>query len=229
MVTVARSPISRDHSAVFVVSSYPAIPAVVRIECARVEEVGPVRAIADLRELEDVASTSPDPIVVVDLDEAMTEVRELVRDVRAIQPNARIVVLASDATGEVVLAALRLGVRACIRKPDGLQTLGEVLTRVACDEVVVPLDLRRDALEELGRVVRRARDGTGVDALLSPREHQILNLLASGLTTRQISSCLAISPRTVEGHTSGIYRKLVVATRVQALSRAAALGLVDAR
>jgi DNA-binding NarL/FixJ family response regulator len=194
-----------------------------------VEEVGPVRAIADLRELEDVASTSPDPIVVVDLDEAMTEVRELVRDVRAIQPNARIVVLASDATGEVVLAALRLGVRACIRKPDGLQTLGEVLTRVACDEVVVPLDLRRDALEELGRVVRRARDGTGVDALLSPREHQILNLLASGLTTRQISSCLAISPRTVEGHTSGIYRKLVVATRVQALSRAAALGLVDAR
>jgi DNA-binding CsgD family transcriptional regulator len=84
-------------------------------------------------------------------------------------------------------------------------------------------------LEELGRVVRRARDGTGVDALLSPREHQILNLLASGLTTRQISSCLAISPRTVEGHTSGIYRKLVVATRVQALSRAAALGLVDAR
>jgi DNA-binding NarL/FixJ family response regulator len=194
-----------------------------------VEEVGPVRAIADLRELEDVAGTSPDPIVVVDLDEAMTEVRELVRDVRAIQPNARIVVLASDATGEVVLAALRLGVRACIRKPDGLQTLGEVLTRVACDEVVVPLDLRRDALEELGRVVRRARDGTGVDALLSPREHQILNLLASGLTTRQISSCLAISPRTVEGHTSGIYRKLVVATRVQALSRAAALGLVDAR
>jgi DNA-binding CsgD family transcriptional regulator len=90
------------------------------------------------------------------------------------------------------------------------------------------LDLRRDALEELGRVVRRTRDGTGVDALLSPREHQILELLASGRTTRQISTSLSISPRTVEGHTSGIYRKLVVATRVQALSRAAALGLVEA-
>ena len=214
---------------VFVVAASPAILAVVRIEGEGAAEIGAIRPVHAFRDLEDHASGGSAPIVVIDVDEALPEPLDPLHEVRAIRPDARVVMLSSDARGERVLGALQAGARAFVHKPEGLRTLRDVLTRVARDEVVLPPDLQRDALEELGRAVRRAREGSGVEALLSRRERQILDLLAEGLTTRQIATCLSISPRTVEGHTSGIYRKLVVRTRVQAVARAAAMGLVGAR
>jgi DNA-binding NarL/FixJ family response regulator len=55
----------------------------------------------------------------------------------------------------------------------------------------------------------------------------VLELLGEGLTIGQIATKLGISPRTVETHVAKLYRKLGVRTRVQAISRAATLGLVD--
>jgi LuxR family maltose regulon positive regulatory protein len=55
----------------------------------------------------------------------------------------------------------------------------------------------------------------------------VLELLSDGLTMSQIASRIGISPRTVETHVSKVYRKLGVRTRVHAVSRAAALGLVE--
>jgi DNA-binding CsgD family transcriptional regulator len=55
----------------------------------------------------------------------------------------------------------------------------------------------------------------------------VLELLSDGHTMRQIATRLSISPRTVETHVGKLYRKLGVRTRVQAVSRAATLGLVE--
>jgi DNA-binding CsgD family transcriptional regulator len=51
--------------------------------------------------------------------------------------------------------------------------------------------------------------------------------VSQGLTTRQIGGRLGISPRTVETHVSKLYRKLGVRSRVQAVARAAQLGLIE--
>jgi DNA-binding NarL/FixJ family response regulator len=87
--------------------------------------------------------------------------------------------------------------------------------------------LEKDAMGALGRLARRAREGADVEAGLTPRERQVLELLGVGLTIGQIASRLGISPRTIETHVAKLYRKLGVRTRVQAISRAATLGLVD--
>ena len=79
----------------------------------------------------------------------------------------------------------------------------------------------------LGAFARQAREGSEVQATLTPREHQILVLVSDGLTMQQVASRLGISPRTVETHVAKLYRKLGVRTRVQAVSRAAQLGLID--
>ncbi len=68
-----------------------------------------------------------------------------------------------------------------------------------------------------------------VGGALTPREREILDLLAEGFTMRQIGRRLGISTRTVETHVAKIYRKLSVRSRVQAVSRAAALGLIELR
>ena len=54
-------------------------------------------------------------------------------------------------------------------------------------------------------------------------------MLAEGLTMQQMATRLGISPRTVETHVAKLYRKLAVRTRVQAVARAASLGLIELR
>ena len=66
-----------------------------------------------------------------------------------------------------------------------------------------------------------------LEADLTQRQRQVLELLGDGRTMGQIASRLGISPRTVETHVTSLYRKLGVRTRVQAISRAATLGLVE--
>ena len=62
---------------------------------------------------------------------------------------------------------------------------------------------------------------------LTPREQEVLELLAAGLTNREIAEQLVISPQTVKKHTGGIYGKLGVRSRTEAAARARELDLLD--
>ena len=61
---------------------------------------------------------------------------------------------------------------------------------------------------------------------LTPRELEVLRLIAAGLTNPAIADALTISVGTVKAHTASIYSKLGVANRVQALSRSQELQLL---
>jgi LuxR family maltose regulon positive regulatory protein len=63
-------------------------------------------------------------------------------------------------------------------------------------------------------------------ALLSQRELQVLELIATGMTNREIAAELCIAVGTVKGHTNKIYGKLDVHTRTRAVARARELGLL---
>jgi DNA-binding NarL/FixJ family response regulator len=60
---------------------------------------------------------------------------------------------------------------------------------------------------------------------LSDREHEVLGLIARGSTNRDIAAALHLSPHTVKGHTSSLYRKLDAKNRAEAVQRAQRLGL----
>ena len=60
----------------------------------------------------------------------------------------------------------------------------------------------------LGTFAQQAREGSEVQATLTPREHQILLMVSQGFTMQQAGHRLGISPRTVETHVSNIIRKL---------------------
>ena len=62
---------------------------------------------------------------------------------------------------------------------------------------------------------------------LTPREREVLELIASGATNREIAASLYLSPHTVKEHTSGLYRKLEVRNRAEAVQRAQRLGLLS--
>lgn len=74
-----------------------------------------------------------------------------------------------------------------------------------------------------GRSVPNCNAPTGG---LSGRKHEILTLMAAGATNREIASRLRLSPHTVKGHTSELYKRLHVRNRAQAVRRAERMGLL---
>lgn len=78
----------------------------------------------------------------------------------------------------------------------------------------------------LGMTVFTPQSGQG-DAQLSDREREILDLIASGATNREIAKRVHLSPYTVKEHTSALYKKLSVRNRAEAVQRAQRLGLID--
>lgn len=138
-----------------------------------------------------------------------------------------VVVLTDRVDGPSVLAALRLGARGYVRKADGLTGIGSAVRIVAEGGRAIDPNIEQAAVMALGRYALQAREGSEVQATLTSREREILVLVSQGLTMASVARSLGISPRTVETHVGKLYRKLGVRTRVQAVSRAVQLGLIE--
>jgi DNA-binding NarL/FixJ family response regulator len=214
---------------VLVVGGHPVIVGVVRLAC----DASPnLELVADTDRRTDVPGLvrDEDPdVVVLDLDLPGSDIPELFLSVHAGQDGPAILALSDRSDGVTVLNALRGGARGFVVKADGLRSIGDAIERVAGGERVIDPSLDLVARTELGRVARRARAHSGIAGSITPREREVLTLLAEGLTMRQIGSRLGLSPRTVESHVAKLYRKLGVRTRVQAVARAAQVGLIELR
>jgi len=167
-------------------------------------------------------------VLVVDVD-GDEDAADAIARLRGDAVDTPIVVLSDRTDGTSVLTALRLGVRGFVGKNDGLRSVGSAIRRVADGERVIAPELEQAAVAALGSLARQAREGSEVRASLTPREHEILLMVSQGLTMQQVGTRLGISPRTVETHVAKMYRKLGARTRVQAVARAAQLGLIDLR
>ena len=129
----------------------------------------------------------------------------------------------SDAPDDVV-ATVRAGARGYVQKTIAAADLVAAIEQVRGGEPVFS--------PHLAGFVLRAFSGqtTAVDAdmdRLTPRERDVLQLIARGYSYKQIGQRLAISPRTVESHTSAVLRKLQLSSRHELSRWAARRGLVD--
>jgi len=216
---------------VAIVGGHPVIRGLVRLAC---EAVGNAQIVVDTSSLAEAMEAVPSSrveLIVIDLDLPDGDGIELLRrssagdTVEADKP--RILVLSEREDGHTVLEALRLGATGYLGKAEGLRGLTTAVRAVVAGERVVPAQLDAEAHTELHRYARRSRERAAVEQKLTARERQVLTMLAADVTLQQIARRLSISPRTVESHASSIYRKLAVHGRLQAVSKAAAIGLVD--
>jgi DNA-binding NarL/FixJ family response regulator len=137
----------------------------------------------------------------------------------------RIVVLISSGTGADVSTLFAAGVDGLVVASTGPAELADVFARVRRGERVVgpslgPGLVRRDA-EDGGGGPPEERGGP-----LTNKELEVLDLLAKGLSNKQIANALVVSDSTVKTHLQHIYAKLDVQGRHGALSRAVELGLL---
>jgi len=143
---------------------------------------------------------------------------EAAQRLRANHPAVKVVVLTSFAGQDAVLPAVRAGVAGYLLKDVGPAELADALRAVYAGGAPLHPAVAATVMQS---VLEPARDP------LTPREREVLRLLARGLSNRLIARELVLSEKTVKAHVSAILAKLGVADRTQAALHAVHHGLVD--
>jgi DNA-binding NarL/FixJ family response regulator len=226
--TSGRSTFHGAPARVLIVEDHPVLRGVVRLACEHTPGLEVAAEVEDGEQaLEACRALRPD-IIVLDLSlPGELQGLDVARRVHASMSPSKILVLTGRSDEQAVFDSLRAGADGFLEKTAGVRFIADALLRVAAGERVFTPEQEKMAVDELGRLARRARDSSGVRASLTDREVEILEYVSHGLTVKQVAKRLALSPRTVETHIAKLYRKLGVRNRVQAVSRAASLGLIE--
>ena len=142
-------------------------------------------------------------------------------------PDARIVILTTFDDDEYVFEGLRAGAQGYLLKDVSGHDLAEAVRTVAAGGALIEPSVARKVVAEFARMAPPARaSDTGLPEPLSEREREILNLLAQGLSNREIAARLNLAQGTVKNYVTTILQKLGVRDRTQAALRARELGLL---
>ncbi|HKK56184.1 response regulator transcription factor [Marinobacter sp.] len=150
---------------------------------------------------------------------------DLLRQVRASHANTYVVMATIYDDDEHLFAALKDGAQGFLLKDQPRERLVEQLRGISRGEPPLSPSIARRVLRHFRHVAPSlsCTSQTG----LTPREEEVLRLLANGYNRCDISLALEISGNTVAAHTKQIYRKLNVSGRAEATLQAVRLGVVD--
>jgi len=148
---------------------------------------------------------------------------EILRVLRREKLPTKAVMLAAALEEDEIVEALRLGVRGVVLKELAPQLLVECIRKVYAGEQWVDKQLSNLALEAL---LRRETAGRARSSILSPRETEIVRMVAGGLGNRELAERLGVSEGTIKIHLHNIYKKLKVHSRLELVLHAQANKLV---
>jgi NarL family two-component system response regulator LiaR len=154
-----------------------------------------------------VPGLAPD-IVLLDLVLPGMSGLDVVRRLRAAHPSVKVVVLTSYAGEDSVLPAVRAGVAGYLLKDVGPSELADALRAVHAGGASLDPAVAATVMSSVA--------GPDPARSLTPREREVLRLIAHGRSNRLIARDLALSEKTVKTHVSAILSKLHVADRTQA-------------
>lgn len=176
-----------------------------------IEVVGEAASVAQARPR--IAATRPD-VALLDMRLPDGDGIDLCRDVRSQNPDVRCIILTAHDDDEAVYAAVLAGASGYVLKDMRSSALVDALRAVAAGRRLLDPAISRMAVKKIGADQSTARP---LD-VLNIREREILELIAEGMTNRQIGETLALAEKTVKNYVSSLLSKLGIQRRTQAVA-----------
>jgi two-component system, NarL family, nitrate/nitrite response regulator NarL len=147
--------------------------------------------------------------------------------IRSAVPGAAIVFHSAEESETALLDAIDAGAIAYLTKLATADQIIEAVRKASAGEVLIPVALFAKAIARQRRVVTEREAREKLVAEFTPRELDVLRLLAEGHDTATLARHLGIAPHTVEWHVRHLIEKLQVHSKLQAVIAAARLGLIE--
>jgi DNA-binding NarL/FixJ family response regulator len=170
-------------------------------------------------------------LIIMDINMPVCDGLEAVRLIRMVPElsEARVIILTIIEDDDKLLEAIRVGANGYLLKGVSQADFLQGLHRVLAGEAVLPPKLAASLLEDYARLATPSESDSSADDEdeldLTFREKEVLGILATGATDREIANQLSISLHTVKSHVRHILSKLHAANRRQAVKRAKQQGL----
>ncbi|HWW54358.1 MAG TPA: response regulator transcription factor [Acidimicrobiales bacterium] len=182
---------------------------------------------ADGEEAVQLASELHPDVVLMDLRMPRCDGVEATRRLREHDPNIKVLVLTTYADDRSVIDALRAGARGYLTKDAGAEEIRRALEQVAQGQAAIDPAVQHHLLDALARGApavppeprMQLPDG------LTPREAEVLTLIAQGLSNAEIADRLVVNETTVKSHINHLFAKTGVRDRAQAVTYAYRHGL----
>ena len=167
------------------------------------------------------AAIRPDVVL---MDVAMPELGgiEATAQIKARLPGTYIVVLTMHADQDVLTEAIRAGANGYLVKDCSTDEIASAIDAVVVGETALSPRLAASMLAE----VRNQGSAAQTERVITPREEEVLQLIADGCSTPEVAEQLFISQKTVKNHLASIYQKLDARDRTQAVLQAVRMGIV---
>ena len=207
--------------------------ALVRVGLRKIFDAEPeIDIVGEAGDGEDAVSEArrlrPD-VVLMDIRMPVLDGIEATRRIVTAQPNTRVLILTTFGLDTYVYDALRAGASGFMLKDAPPEEIAAAVQIVARGDALLAPAVTRAVIEEFARQQQAAASAPPPAAVaeLTPREHEVFELLARGLSNPEICKQLVITEATAKTHVARILQKLDLRDRVQAVIYAYETGLVS--
>jgi DNA-binding NarL/FixJ family response regulator len=176
--------------------------------------------------LEIARRESPD-VVLMDFHLPDGTGAEAAATIRAELPGVAVVILSADSGEDALVAAVESGACGYLLKSQAASHVVDAVRRAASGEMLIPAATLAGLLSRVRERQTRERELQRLTGHITPREREILNLMAQGLDKNTIAEKLFISFTTVRGHVQNILEKLDAHSKLEAVARASEHGLLE--
>ena len=182
--------------------------------CKLIKVVGSATESVEIRK--GLIKNSPDVVMIsADLSDGRGAGLRIVREVRASYPRTRVVVLVESPERAVVVEAFRAGADGVFSRREPFEMLCKCIYAVCRGQVWASSEALRFVIEAMAQSEERSIKNANGTRLLTKREEELVELVAEGLTNRDISRQLSVTEHTVRNYLFHVFNKLGTSSRLE--------------
>lgn len=186
------------------------------------EKIQVVGEAADGQDVTSLAGKLTPDVAVIDIVMPILNGIEAAREIRKASPKTRVILLTGHDEEQYVAAALQAGIKGYVLKHQALTDLVQAIHQVCGGKFYLSPGLSRTVVDAF-----LSKDAAATDPL-SPRERQVVQLVAEGKSTKEVAILLGISPKTAESHRTRLMYKLDIHETAGLVRYAVRRGIVEA-